>query len=151
MKFMKANKNVELYLILLFILITPTSLIAQERFLKLSDIISSDSSITFTPNNSNLYSNRVYYRVPAGKYWKIQSINSMGITDNPYSPRIFPASPLYLEINNKLINYSNTDRGYMGSIWCLPGDLIALYAGGTPNYFSKLNFRMIIFEFLLEQ
>jgi hypothetical protein len=148
---MKANKNVEFYLILLFILITPASLIAQEKFLKLSNIISSDSSITFTPTFNNLYSNKVYYRVPAGKHWKIQSINTMGIMDNPNNPRIYPAGPLYLEINNKLINYTNTDGGYMGSIWCLPGDLIALYASGSPNFFSKLNFRMIAFEFLLEQ
>lgn len=147
---MRSKKRVIANSLILFFFISPLSLLGQERFLKLTNIISSDSSITFTPTFNNLNSNRVYYRVPTGKYWKIQSINTMGILDNPSNPRIFPAGPLYLEINNKLITYTNTDNGYMGSIWCLPGDLIGFYAAGNPNYFSKLNFRMVIFEFLLE-
>lgn len=148
---MRSKKRAITNSLILFFFITPLSLLAQEKFLKLTNIISSDSSITFTPTFNNLNSNRVYYRVPTGKYWKIQSVNTMGILDNPSNPRIFPASPLYLEINNKLISYSYTDNGFMGSIWCMPGDLIAFYASGNPNYYSKLNFRMVIFEFLLEQ
>ncbi len=150
---MKEKKQTGTYLVLLFILLTPASLFAQEKFLKLTNIISTDSTITFTPIGLNYYSNKTYYRVPAGKYWKIQSINCMGIQEPlpPQLPRTLPASPLYIEINNKLINYTSTDNGFLGSYWCLPGDLIALYTYGTPGYTRKLDYRMIIFEFLLEQ
>ena len=131
--------------LILFFFISPLSLLAQEKFLKLNNIIKYDSSVTFVPPNvNNLFSNKIYFTVPTGKYWKIQSIHSMTLAN---------AGNFSIDLNNNLIlgGYGYTGSNIFGSFWCLPGDVIAIYAQGTPGYTGKFNYRMLIWEFLLEQ
>jgi len=119
-------------------------LIAQEKFLKLNRIIKYDNSIIFNPTciQFTCTSNKIYFTVPQGRYWKIQSMHFRTYNG---------AGNVLIETNNVQIAVESAGSGSVfGPLWCMPGDVIALSAVGTPNYSNTFNYRIAIFEFLLE-
>jgi hypothetical protein len=152
---MRSKKRVIANSLILFFFISPLSLLAQEKFLKLTNIIKYDSTIQYVANFNNISSQRIALTVPTGKLWKIQSINTMAYNGTQV---------INIDINNKLFftngTYDQTFRtikdfsSTFGPLWCLPGDQISIYGFGTPwdnSAFNRFNYRLQIFEFILEQ
>ena len=129
--------------ILLFAFLLCKNLFAQEKNLKLVQILSFDSTIYHNSPNGTSAS----ITVPANRYWKIENL-----TLSPMS-----GSMAFLGINGVVIWFnpgsiyvSATNYTYQGPpIWCKPGNTIQLW-GNTQNSAFSYSYRLVIFEFILE-
>jgi len=152
---MKPIKLIITTSLILFFFVSPMSLLAQERFLKLTNIIKYDSTIQYVANFNNISSQRIALTVPTGKLWKIQSINTMAyngtqVINIDINNKLFFTDGTYDQSFRNIKNFSST----FGPMWCLPGDQISIYGYGTPwdnSAFNRFNYRLQIFEFILEQ
>jgi len=158
-----------IFFLLLTILCISNGLQAQlsEKFLKLNRVVILDSmkSKTFTLNyNAESVYNIV---IPAGVYWKIESI-----TFNPsFDQSLNGLSDLRVKINSTdmifiyqpnstNINFSSGGSGYgylnnfikTTSTWAGPGSIINMYVKNSSLSGKTLNFEMTLtaMEFILE-
>lgn len=122
------------------VLFFSVSLNAQEKNLKLIRVITRDSTINF----SNGRSQSVFITVPQDRYWKIENIYY-----NTYNGATGGA--LYINGKNIWRPSSGIQFFTAGPVWCVPGDVLDLFAGcANTGCSGTFDYRLAIFEFILE-
>ena len=135
-------KKITLTLFVIFILLNSIS--AQEKNLKLVQILTFDSTINY--NASDGITN-ASFTVPTNRYWKIENL-----TLNPSSGSMasFGINNVRIWFNPASIISTVTSTTYQGPpIWCKPGNVLQVWPQ-FQSYSGNYSYRIVIFEFMLE-
>jgi hypothetical protein len=135
-------KKIKLILLLAFIQLNSIS--AQEKNLKLVQILTIDSTIY---HNASDGITNASYTVPANRYWKIENL-----TLNPTSGSMasFGINNVRIWFNPASVISTITGTTYQGPpIWCKPGNTLQVWPA-FQNTFGNYSYRIVIFEFMLE-
>lgn len=134
-------KKITLTLLVVFILLNSIS--AQEKNLKLVQILTFDSTINLnSPSGTS-----VSLSVPVNKYWKIENLT---LSPPQGCMAIFAINNTPIWFNPTSIYNPVTYYTYQGPpIWTKPGNTLNIWTNqqvSTGNY----SYRLVIFEFILE-
>lgn len=135
-------KKITLTLLVAFILLNSIS--AQEKNLKLVQILTIDSTIYHNAPNGITNAS---ITVPANKYWKIENLT---LSPTSGSMAFFGINGVTTWFNPASLYTSATNYTYQGPpIWCKPGNILQFWPNMQNNQ-GSYSYRLVIFEFILE-